>query len=119
MGKKSDSIPAIVNSMLPLVLDASMTGSLHSRICFLESNLYSPTTSPTTGEPTPLLNTTRRWCVVCVCEREGGTEEGERGREREEGRERKGGREGGRENKHKLKNAYTHSEQRSIKTKRR
>ena len=55
MGKKSDSIPGMVNSIIPVLLEESMTGSRHSRICFFESNLYSPATSPTTGAPTPLL----------------------------------------------------------------
>ena len=37
IGKKSSGMAAMLNSMLPVLLEASMTGSLHWRTCFFDS----------------------------------------------------------------------------------
>ena len=54
-GKKSEGMPAMVNSILPCAVEESITASLQLSRCFLASYAYSPSTSPTTGDPTPDL----------------------------------------------------------------
>lgn len=49
----------MLNSRLPVLLLASMTGRHHSRTFRLLSCLYSPSRSPITGAPTPDLHRTK------------------------------------------------------------
>lgn len=54
-GKKSLGCPLMLNSMAPVLLDSSMTGSDHCKTLLRLSKLYSPSHSVTVGEPTPAL----------------------------------------------------------------
>ena len=89
-GKKSEGMPAMVNSILPCAVEESITASLQLSRCFLASYAYSPSTSPTTGDPTPDLGGEGRGGVGRGGEGEG---RGERRGGGEEGEGRGGGRE--------------------------